>query len=115
MRVAISTRGEHPESLVHPQFGRCEWFVIFDEAPELVKVIKNSNADLPTGAGIGCADDLVRQEVKAVIAGQFGPKACEVLKQAGVAIYLAPSNLSAQDAYTKFLSGGLQKMEIKKF
>jgi len=57
-------------------------------------VLKNSNADLPTGASIGCGKDLVRQEVKAVIAGQFGPKASEVLKQAGVGMYLPPSNLS---------------------
>lgn len=115
MRVAISTRGEYPESLVHPQFGRCEWFVIFDETPELVTVLKNSYAEVQTGAGIGCAQDLIQEGVKIVIARQVGPKAYEVLSKSGIEIYLAPPDVSAQDVYQRFLSGKLPKMEIKTF
>jgi len=50
-----------------------------------------------------------------VISGQIGPKAYEVFKEAGVEIYLAPPDISAQAAYEKFLSKTLAKMEIRQF
>ena len=115
MRVAISTMGESPESLIHPQFGRCEWFVIFEQGKETIKAIRNPYAEVQTGAGIGCAQDLIKEAVKVVISRQVGPKAYEVLNKAGIESYLAPPDVSAQDVYQKFLSGKLPKMEIKMF
>ena len=115
MRVAISTMGASPESLIHPQFGRCEWFIIFEEGKETVKAFRNPYIEVQTGAGIGCAQDLIQEGVKVIISGQVGPKAYEVLNRAGIEIYLAPPTISAQDSYKKFLSGKLPKMEIKKF
>ena len=115
MKVAISSTNENSEALVHPQFGRCDWFIIYTETPEPEKALKNSYADLPTGAGIGCAQDLIQDGVKAVIAGQFGPKAYEVLQQGGVEIYLAPPDISVQKAYKRFLANQLPKMEVRRF
>jgi predicted Fe-Mo cluster-binding NifX family protein len=115
MLIAISTMSEYPESLVHPQFGRCGWFVVFDETRKLVKIIKNSYAAAETGAGIGCAQDLIQEGVKVVISGQVGPKAYEVLKKASMDIYLAPPDISAHEALNKFLLKNLQRMEIRTF
>ena len=115
MRVAVSAAGESPDSLVHSQFGRCAWFIIFEEGKENVRALCNPYAEVETGAGIGCAQDLIQEEVKAVIARQVGPKAYEVLSKAGIEIYLAPPDVSAQDVYRRFLSGKLPKMEIKTF
>jgi predicted Fe-Mo cluster-binding NifX family protein len=115
MKVAVSATGNTPQASVHSQFGRCDYFLIFEDKNEEVKAIENSYAGVETGAGIGCAQDLVREGVEVVISGQVGPKAYEVLNEAGVEIYLAPPDITAQDAYEKLLSKKLRKMEILKF
>jgi|LQYC01.1.fsa_nt_gi predicted Fe-Mo cluster-binding NifX family protein len=115
MRIAISATGNSRESLVHRQFGRCEWFLVFDETRQLVKAIRNSYAEAQTGAGVGCAQDLVQEGVKVIISGQVGPKAYEVLNKAWIEIYLAPPDISVLEALDRFLLKNLQKMEIIKF
>ena len=115
MKVAISSTGNRPQDLIHSQFGRCKYFLIFEDSSEKVKVIENPYAEAETGAGIGCAQDLIQEGVKAVISVQVGPKAYEVLNAVDIEIYLAPPNVSVQDAYEKFLSKKLRKMEIKMF
>jgi len=115
MKIAVSATGDTINSLVHRQFGRCDWFLIFENAKEETKVIENPYADAETGAGIGCAQDLIEEGVAVVISGQVGPKAYEVFKEAGVEIYLAPPDISVQAAYEKFLSKDLTKMEIRTF
>ena len=115
MRIAISATGDSPESSVHRQFGRCDWFIVFDETRQPVKAIRNLYAEAQTGAGIGCVQDLIREGVKVVIAGLFGPRAHEVCKQADVEMYLAPPDISVQEAYERFLSKDLRKMEITRF
>lgn len=115
MKVAVSATGNTLDALVHRQFGRCDWFVIFEHAQETTKTIENPYAGAETGAGIGCAQDLIEKGVDVVISGQLGPKAYDVFKEAGVEIYLAPPGISVQSAYEKFLSKELTKMEIKVF
>lgn len=115
MKVAVSATGNTPTSLVHPQFGRCEWFLIFENEKNNIITMRNQYAEVQTGAGIGCAQDLIGKGIEAIISGQYGPKAYEVLRQAGVGIYLAPPTISAQEAYERFLSKNLQEMEIRRF
>lgn len=115
MKVAVSATGNTPGALVDRQFGRCKWFLVFEEKKEKIKAIENSYAAVQTGAGIGCAQDLIQEGVKVVISGQIGPKAYEVFNQAGVEVYLTPSDVSVQDAYKKFFAKELTKMEIRKF
>jgi len=115
MKLAVSATGNSSGALVHRQFGRCDSFLIFENAQEPPKVVDNPYAGAETGAGIGCAQDLIEEGVQAVICGQIGPKAYEVLKEAGIDIYLAPPDTSVTAAYEKFLAQELTKMEITKF
>jgi len=115
MKVAVSATGNNPESPIHRQFGRCNWFLIFGETKEMIKAMENPYAEMQTGAGIGCAQDLIQEGVEAIISVQVGPKAYEVFNQARVEIYLAPPDISVRDAYEKFLSNELKKMEILMF
>ena len=115
MKAAVSANGNTPDSRVHGQFGRCDCFLIFENGEKDIEAVENPYAEVETGAGIGCAQDLIQAGVKVVISSQVGPRAYEVLSQAGVEIYLTPLNLSAQEAYNKFLSKELSKMEIRTF
>jgi len=115
MKVAVSATGASPNSTIHRQFGRCEWFLLFDDSNKEVEAVENTYAEVQAGAGIGCAQDLIEKGVEAVISTQGGPKAFEVLSQAGVGIYLAPPDISAQEAFKRFRSKKLTKMEIRTF
>ncbi|HNR14843.1 MAG TPA: NifB/NifX family molybdenum-iron cluster-binding protein [Thermodesulfobacteriota bacterium] len=115
MKVAVSATGDSPDTQMHRLFGRCDWFLIFDDESEEVKAWKNPYAEMETGAGIGCAQDLIQEGIEAVISGQVGPKAYEVLRQAKIGIYLAPPDFTVQKVYEMFLTKKLHKMEIKTF
>lgn len=115
MKVAISPSGSTPDALIHRLFGRAEWFLVFEEGDAEVKAFRNRYAETETGAGIGCAQDLVREGVEEVISGQVGPKAYEVLSRAGVKVYVAPPKVTVREAYEKFRASALMRMEIRKF
>jgi len=75
----------------------------------------NKNADAASGAGTGCAQLVLGKEVDAVISGQVGPNAYEVLKQGGVKIFIASQEMSATEAIDKFKNNELKQMEMKVF
>lgn len=114
MKVAISASGSTPDALIHRLFGRAEWFLVFEEGDAQVKAFRNPYAETETGAGIGCAQDLVREGVEEVISGQVGPKAYEVLSRAGVKIYVAPPEITVREAYARLKADALERMEIRR-
>ena len=115
MKIAISAYGDSLGSKAHELFGRCDYFVIVDTETGEISAVKNKSAEAATGAGTACAQELFNAGVKAVVSGKVGPNAYEVLKAAGVAIYLAPPGLSVQEVLDKFKAGSLPKHEVRRF
>ena len=115
MKIAISACGDSLESKAHDLFGRCDYFVIVDTETGESSSVKNTSAAAATGAGTAAAQELFNAGVKAVASGKVGPNAYEVLKAAGVAIYLAPTGLSVQEVLEKFKAGSLPKHEVRRF
>jgi predicted Fe-Mo cluster-binding NifX family protein len=72
-------------SPVDPRFGRARYFLVFDTADDCLTVISNDqNLNAAQGAGIQAAENVARQNVEIVVAGNFGPKALRALRAAGV-------------------------------
>ncbi len=115
VKVAISSSGETLAAKAHSLFGRCDYFVIVDTETGESSSVKNTSAEAATGAGTAAAQDLFNAGVQAVISGQIGPNAYEVLKAAGIAMYSAPAGISAQEAVEKFKAGVLPKNEVRRF
>jgi len=115
MKVAISTAGDNLNADVDKRFGRCPWFLFVDTGSLQFEAIANKNADAASGAGTACAQLVLRKEVDAVISGQVGPNAYEVLKQGGVKIFIASQEMSAREAIDKFKNNELKQMEMKVF
>jgi len=115
MKIAISACGDSLGSKAHQLFGRCDYFVIVDTETGESASVKNTSAEAATGAGTAAAQDLFNAGVTAVISGQIGPNACEVLKAAGIAMYSAPAGISVQEALEKFKAGALPKNEVRRF
>lgn len=88
MEIAISIKEDKGlDSIASPIFGRCPYFIFIDPQTKEFQVVENSAQYESGGAGISAAQKMVDRKVKAVISGNFGPKATTVLMTEGIAIY----------------------------
>lgn len=86
MKICITSSGDNLESQIDPRFGRCSYFIIYDNANGSFEAIANPNVDVGSGAGVQSAQLVVVKQVSMVITGEVGPKAEQVLKNANIQI-----------------------------
>ncbi|MBW2980515.1 hypothetical protein KY360_03800 [Candidatus Woesearchaeota archaeon] len=111
MKIAISSTEDKIESLIDQRFGRCKYFLIADVEDKKVKDVKaleNEGALQGHGAGIKAAQQIGELGVEAVITGNLGPNATDVLGQLGIKAYHASG--SAKEAIEKFIKGELDEI-----
>ncbi len=111
MKIVISASGATLSSPVDPRFGRCPYYLFVDTETDPVKVHaqQNTSAASGSGAGIQAAQYIVQEGAQAVITGNVGPNAYQVLEAAGVSIYHG-QGMTAQAAIDAFKSGELGAM-----
>lgn len=99
MKVAISTLGRTLDDPIDPRFGRAKGFVVLNTDAENFTYLDNGrNIELAQGAGVQTAQFVADQEVDVVISGHFGPKAAQVLEQAGIRMETAAEGITVRDA-----------------
>ncbi|MGD8286638.1 MAG: NifB/NifX family molybdenum-iron cluster-binding protein [Desulfobacterales bacterium] len=108
MKIAISSTGPDPDAQVDLRFGRCQYFVLVDDKKENFEFLDNGAAALGGGAGLQAAQMVVDAGVKAVITGNIGPNAINVLKVAGIKAYHCGPG-SVRKALQKYRDGSLQE------
>lgn len=84
MKIAISATGQHKESLLDRRFGRCDSFQIYNTENRDYKVVNNNGASSGGGAGISAASQVIEEGVSAIITGNLGPNAFELVEKAGI-------------------------------
>ena len=85
MKIAVTSQGTDITSSVDPRFGRAAYFLVFDTGDESFKVVSNDqNVNAVQGAGVQAAENVAKEKVDIVVAGNFGPKAFRVLEAAGI-------------------------------
>jgi len=109
MKVAVCSMGNTLDSPVDPRFGRCANFVIVDTDTMEFTVESNPGALMGQGAGIQAAQLLSGRGVDAVVAGNFGPNAFQVLAAASIRIYLGVGG-TVRQAVEQLQSGALQEV-----
>lgn len=87
MKVCFSSNGNSLDSILDPRFGRAAYFAIADTETLEVEIIENAAATSGGGAGITSGQLMVDKEVKAVVTGNVGPNAMNVLKAAEIVLY----------------------------
>ncbi len=107
MRIAISATGPSLDADVDPRFGRCQYFIIVDPETMQYESMENPSVMAGGGAGISTAQMVVNKEVQAVITGNCGPNAYQVLSAAGIQITTGVSG-KIKDAIQAYKSGQLQ-------
>jgi len=86
MRIAVAATGPTLDAEVDPRLGRCQYFII--AAPETMdfEALENSSAMASGGAGISTAQMIAGKGVEAVLTGNCGPNAYQVLSAAGLQV-----------------------------
>ena len=107
MKVAISANGTTLDDEVDPRFGRCQNFIIVDPETMEFEAMENSSAVAAGGAGISAAQMVAGKEVQAVLTGNCGPNAHQVLSAAGVQIVTGVSG-KVRDAVQGYREGKFQ-------
>jgi len=107
MRIAISASGPTLDAEVDPRFGRCQHFIIADPETGEFEAQDNSSAMAAGGAGISAGQMIVGKGVQAVLTGNCGPNAYQVLSSAGIQVITGVSG-TVKDAIDAYRSGKFQ-------
>jgi predicted Fe-Mo cluster-binding NifX family protein len=107
MKIAITAAGPTLDAEIDPRFGRCQYFVIVDPATMQFEALENSSAMAGGGAGVSAAQMIAGKGVEAVLTGNCGPNAYQVLSAAGIKVITGVAG-KVQDAIQSYKSGKLE-------
>jgi predicted Fe-Mo cluster-binding NifX family protein len=107
MTIALSATGSTLDAAVDPRFGRCQYFIVVDPDTMEFEALENSSAMASGGAGISAGQMIADKGVKAVLTGNCGPNAYQVLSAAGIQVIPGVSG-KVQDAIQAYISGQFQ-------
>lgn len=108
MKIAISAEGQDLYVNVDPRFGRCKYFIIVDTDTMEFEAIDNSNNAASGGAGIASAQTVSNKDVKAVLTGNCGPNAYNVLAASDIQVITGVSG-KVRDAIEGYKEGRFQQ------
>lgn len=106
MIIAIALQDNTLNSLVYPQFGRCPWFAIYNSRLDTLTYLKNAEQDTLTDAGITVASFLLAEGVSKVVAGRFGLKAADYLREKQIQMIVPHKEDTILDDILKKISSG---------
>ncbi len=106
MRVVVSSQGNNLDAPVSPVFGRCPVYLFVDTETMEWEAVPNPAMNQSGGAGIQAAQFVVNRGAQAVLTGNLGPNAFEVLQAAGIVGYLV-SGGTVRQAVEAFQEGRL--------
>jgi len=105
MKIAVSSTGKSLTAKIDPRFGRCAYFAVIETDSMNIEVFQNENKDLNSGAGIQAATFVASKGVQAVITGNCGPNAIQVLTTAGIDLYTGENGKTVNEAVERFKNG----------
>lgn len=87
MKIAISASGKNLSDLLDKRFGRCEFFQVYDTNTKEIKILQNKGNQASGGAGIAAANQIVDEDIQAIITGNLGPNAFDILSENSIKAY----------------------------
>ncbi len=106
-KVAVACQGAGGlDDVVSPMFARAPTFTIVEiEGNNIVgsKVLPNSMASYPSGAGVAVTQMLASQGVRCLVAGRFGPNAAAVAAQFGMQTISVPPGTRIREAINSYV------------
>ncbi|WP_026894765.1 NifB/NifX family molybdenum-iron cluster-binding protein [Clostridiisalibacter paucivorans] len=87
MKIALSSGGKDLKSTLDSRFGRCTYFLVHNTDTNDLKVLDNKGKSAGGGAGISAAQQLIDEEIDAVITKNMGPNAYNLMKDSNIKVY----------------------------
>jgi len=109
MKITVSATGNTMDSQIDQRFGRAAAFVFVETDTMDFEAIDNAAAASSGGAGIAAAQLVADKDVKAVITGNVGPNAMNVLNAANIGIYKVGA-LTVKENVELFKKGELERI-----
>ena len=109
MKVCFTAKGTTPDSSMEERFGRAPYFILVESENGSFEAIQNPFADGGGGVGPKAAQVLIANNVQALVSGQVGGNAQEILAAAGIAMYTYRAGGSVQDALDQFTKNTLAR------
>ena len=109
MKVALSAKGGTMDSQMDQRFGRAANFIVVETETGDFDAVDNTAAAASGGAGIAAAQAVADRDVEAVITGNVGPNAMNVLKAAKIEIYKSAAPTVGENI-ALFKKGALEKI-----
>ena len=106
MQIVVTSNGADLDAPASPVFGRCPIYIFVDPETMAFEAVDNPAVGAPGGAGIQAAQFIVERGAAAVVSGNVGPNAFNVLEAANVPVYLF-SGGSVRDAVAAYKAGDL--------
>lgn len=107
MKIAVSATAPHLDADVDPRFGRCAYLLIIDTETMEFEAVENPAVSAPGGAGIQAAQAVAEMVfLRAVITGNCGPNAFQVLSAASIPVFVGASG-SVRDVVEAYRKGKL--------
>jgi len=110
MKVIVTTTAADLDAAVDRRFGRGAYFLLVDTDSWAWEGHLNAGVNAAGGAGTLAAQFAAKQQVEAVLSGDFGPNAYTALAAAGIRMYLLGASRTARDAIALFKAGLLQQV-----
>jgi len=110
MKICFSVSGQDKESMLNPRFGRCPYFLIFNDKDRKWATVDNQAAAAFRGAGISAAQKIVDLGCQVIVTGNMGPNAFNVMSASGIKIYLGDLGKSVVDNLKMYQENKLQEL-----
>ena len=101
------------DDMVHPLFGRAPTFTFVSVINGDIasnEVVSNDYSGAKGGAGVQCAQLVIKHKAAAVISGRFGPHAYEALKAAGIDLF-SVGDMPVKEAVLGYLNGKVKPLK----
>ncbi len=109
MKIALSATGNTVESHLDMRFGRAPGYIIVETETMEYEALENAAATFAGGAGIAAAQKIAEMDIKAIITGNVGPNAMNVLKAAKIEIFRGNAS-TIKENIELFKKGALEKI-----
>jgi len=87
IKIGVASNDKTAKASVSNNAAKSPYYLMFNSKGEMIEVIDNPYRDASRGAGPAAANFLARQGVTLVIAGNFGSKMINTLKNKGITYF----------------------------
>jgi predicted Fe-Mo cluster-binding NifX family protein len=110
MKICITSQNGSLDGEIDARFGRAAYFLIVNTDNLEYESIQNPYAQAGGGAGIQAAQFIANKQAEAVLTGNIGPNAFQVLKESGIGVVTGVSGI-VKTAVVRYNKGEFKESE----